>query len=380
MRGRNKNQTLDAMKKLLITLLLPLIVTVAEAQNRKVNLLDNVPLEKIIKQAKREKKLIFLDFGSPACKPCLYMKKFVFTIDSVADFVNDRFVSCDYTTGDEKKRLSKIYNVFIEPVFLILDSDGTLMHRTSGQSTSDEMLARFTQGLDRSNNLAAQNRRYNDGDRSTDFLRDYLETLHIAGLTVQKGEVLKNIFTPQFDLTLLDSSGYWKLYVKYDESPISRQSKYIVENRAHFCKLYGEKEVDRKLDVIFGGKSRIYIFGSVPPADDKDFAEVLRYAQMCDAEVSRTWLANLLPAQHKYKDWTKMAAEIDDVIKLNVLVGADKKLYMKKMAEQFSWYCDDIKALPLTIRWIDALLPDADEKTALSLRETKAKIIEKSGI
>lgn len=65
--------------------------TTASAQNRSVNLLDNMPLQKVQALAKKENKLIFLDFGSPRCSPCLYMKHQIFTIDSVADFVNANF-------------------------------------------------------------------------------------------------------------------------------------------------------------------------------------------------------------------------------------------------------------------------------------------------
>src|SRR3989339_856358 len=121
------------MRNVIIALLILSLPGLAYAQTRKVNLQKNVPLEDVLKAAKAQKKLVFLDFGSPKCSPCLYMKNNIFTIDSVADFVNERFISADYTEGPEKVRLSKIYGVYTEPVFLIVDSDGNLMHRTEGR-------------------------------------------------------------------------------------------------------------------------------------------------------------------------------------------------------------------------------------------------------
>ena len=57
------------------------------------------------KKAKKQKKHVLLDFGSPRCSPCLFIKNKIFTIDSIADFINERFVSVDYTEGSEKETI-----------------------------------------------------------------------------------------------------------------------------------------------------------------------------------------------------------------------------------------------------------------------------------
>lgn len=85
-------------------------------------------MDGVLKRAKAENKHVFLDFGSFTCGPCQFIKKEVFTIDSVADFINERFVSVDYMDGAEKDRLRSLYKVVGEPVLLILDNDGNLMH------------------------------------------------------------------------------------------------------------------------------------------------------------------------------------------------------------------------------------------------------------
>ena len=98
------------IKKYFLLLLAAILLTGVHGQNRQVDLSQNIPLQDILKKAKKQKKHVLLDFGSPKCSPCLFIKNKIFTIDSVADFINERFVSVDYTEGPEKKRLSKIYD------------------------------------------------------------------------------------------------------------------------------------------------------------------------------------------------------------------------------------------------------------------------------
>ena len=366
------------MKHFVVSLFaLVLGLAIGQAQNRSVDLMKNEPLDKILKQAKIEKKHVFLDFGSPQCSPCLYMKSNIFTIDSVADFVNERFVSCDYMEGNEKNRLSEIYGVHAEPVFLILDSDGNLMHRTQGRMSADEMLRRFRTGLDMENNLTAQGKKYDAGLRDPQFIESYLDNLHVAGLDERKAKVLKNIFDDNFDVTKLEQSNYWTLFVTYDESPVSRQSRYVVENRAHFCELYGASAVNGKLNRTFGGHARIFIFGKTAPAENTDFADILRYAQLCDWEGSKDWLIYLVPAQYKFKDWMKMGEAIEWARDFNIFVGTTKQTFMKMMSEQLCWYCNNPQALQYSIKWIDELLPSVNEDVKRSLSETREATLRK---
>lgn len=112
------------MKQFLQLCLLLILLSTSYAQNRKVDLKENLPFKEVLAMAKQQNKLIFLDFGSLTCTPCMYLKKIIFTVDSVADFINERFVSVDYNVGAEKKRLSDLYGVDSEPVLLILDQQG----------------------------------------------------------------------------------------------------------------------------------------------------------------------------------------------------------------------------------------------------------------
>lgn len=350
----------------------------ASAQNRSVNLLENEPFEKVQKLAKKEKKLIFLDFGSPRCSPCLYMKNEIFTLDSVADFVNKHFISADYTEGAEKKRLSAIYDVYTEPVFILLDAQGNLMHRTEGRSTAGEMLERFRQGMDPNNNLVALHAKYSSGSRDVDFLLYYINTLHIAGLREKKQEVLLNIFHSTFDLNSLYERDYWQIYSTYDESPVSRQTLFVMDNMDRFIELYGSKAVLAKIERLYAGNARAYIFGRRAPADDPNYPIILNQAQNSNHPNASKWLAYLVPAGYKFSDWHQMAKEIENAIAFNILKGRDREMYKKMMSEQFAWYCNDASALKYPIKWIDAMLEyTTDSEIIKSIKGTRESVVEK---
>lgn len=364
------------MKKLLILTACLHFLLNAPAQNRSIDLKENLPFEKVLKMAKKENKLIFLDFGSLTCLPCLYLKKNVFTIDSVADFVNPRFVSVDYNKGKEKERLSKIYGVDGEPVLLILDQKGNLMHRMVGKCEADELLARFKQGLDVKNNLVAQEAQYVKGDKNPEFLLSYLETLRIAKYTDKMNALIEEVLAGP--LEQLKEKRYWDLFIKYNDDPVSREMIYVFDNREEFSKLFTQKEVENKINRHFSARVNYYIFGHKAPVDQKGFNEMLSYLQNTDYEKATEWLAFLLPAKYKFTDWVQMAKEIDHSLSFNILKGKKRENYLKMMAEQLTWYSKDTAAFPYALKWIDHLLPQLkEEKTIQSVMETRNTLLEK---
>ena len=365
------------IKKYFLLLLATILLTGVHGQNRQVDLPKNIPLQDILKKAKKQKKHVLLDFGSPRCSPCLFIKNKIFTIDSVADFINERFVSVDYTEGPEKKRLSKIYEVYTEPVLLICDANGRVMHRMEGKCTAGEMMARLRQGLDVKNNLTAQKLMYDNGNRSSEFLINYLETLHIAGLRTQRDSVLHNIFSPSFHVDSLKTPKYWNVFLCYNESPVSREGSYVFKHREEFYKLFGEQIVNGKIDQMFNGKLRTYTYGQTPPIESKEYRDILECLQNTDYPKSTEWLIYLMPAQYKFKDWMAMVKAIDHAIDLNIPKGKDKQTYMIMMSRQICWYSNNYEALTYALKWIDQAIKSSDDSQKQKLQDEREQIIEK---
>lgn len=364
--------------RIIISLLIILSFLQVEAQNKKVEMLKDVSWDEVQKQARKtRKKYLLLDFGSPRCSPCLYIKNKVFTVDSVADFINSKFVAADYTQGAEKKRLSKIYNVYSEPVILITDLKGNLLHRMEGRCEAPEMMARLRQGLDPQNNLVALQKKYENGERSMQFLQLFLNTLHIAGLQQQKAEVLGQIFTADFDLNLLKTAEYWQLFLKYNDSPASREAVYVFTHREEFYALFGEKVVKNKINYMFATRERLYTYGQVPPIESEEYRTVLALLQDSDYEKSSEWLINLMPAQYKFKNWPAMVQAIQTAIDLNVVKGKAKTTYMIMMSRQICWYCDHLESVKIARTWLVEVIQKATEEERPQLEEELRYIDEK---
>lgn len=364
------------MKQFLTISLLILLTINTTAQNRKVDLKENLPFNEVLTMAKQQNKLIFLDFGSLTCTPCMYLKKIIFTVDSVADFINERFVSVDYNVGAEKKRLSELYGVDSEPVLLILDQKGKLMHRMVGKCEGDELLKRFRQGIDTANNLATQERKYAQGDRDPQFLLAYLETLRIARYTDKMNALVKSVLSGP--LEQLKEKFYWDLFVKYNDDPVSREMLYVFDNKEEFYKLFTKPVVQNKIDRHFSAKASFYIFGHKPPSKDSSFYKMLNYLRKTDYEKASEWLAYLTPAEYKFTKWENMAKAIDNSISFNILKGKQREMYMKMMAEQILWYSEGKAALPYALRWIDALMPELTNPDVIkSVAETRKRIKQK---
>nr|WP_121272560.1 thioredoxin family protein [Pedobacter schmidteae] len=341
-----------------------------DAQNRRVDLKENLPFDEVLKMAKEKKKYIFLDFGSITCKPCLYIKKEVLTLDSVADFINERFVSVDYNLGKEKDRLRKLYQVEGEPVLLILDQNGVLMHRMAGKVDGKQLMQRFRQGLDTKNNFVALTNKYNSGARNPEFVLQYLEALLNASETLTMNKVVKEYL--QGPVEKIKEPGVWKIFYKYDQDLASREMMYMFDNREVFYKLYGKDMVDSKINKLYSSIAIFYLYGHKPPMDDPKFRLILDYLRKTDYPRASEWLCYLVPAQYKYKDWNKLGQEIDNIYSFNILKGQAGNSFKDMMLTQYMMYCDDLKAMKYPIRWSEELINGATSE-ADKKRYTTAK-------
>ncbi len=128
--------------------------------------------------ARAEGKLLFVDCYTTWCGPCKNMTNNVFPQKAASDYFNPRFVciKVDMEKG-EGPELSERFDVHAYPTFLILRPDGTLQHKTVGGDNLENFIARIEKGLDETNNLEAQKRRYAEGNMDNRQLMAYWQTL-----------------------------------------------------------------------------------------------------------------------------------------------------------------------------------------------------------
>lgn len=139
----------------LILFLIPLILFSQEDTSSKgIKWTTGLSWEEMKQKAKAENKYIFVDCFATWCVPCKAMDKDVYTNDTVAQLVNEKFISVkvqmDKTENDPafiKKwyytasGIKSHYNVNAFPTFLFFSPDGIPLHKGVGYKSTGQFIS-----------------------------------------------------------------------------------------------------------------------------------------------------------------------------------------------------------------------------------------------
>ena len=94
-----------------------------------------------LREAKKQRKLIFLDAYASWCGPCKSLKKNTFPDPEVGDFFNKNFinVAVDMEKGDGPA-LSQMYQVDAYPTLIITDATGKMLAYTKSYINPKQLL------------------------------------------------------------------------------------------------------------------------------------------------------------------------------------------------------------------------------------------------
>ena len=126
-----------------------------------------------IETAKREGKLVFVDFYTDWCGPCKVMARDVFPQKQVGDFFNAKFVCLKLNAEKEGRELAKRFCVSAYPTFIVVDTDEKVRVELKGSMNADKFIARMEDALTPGcapDQLAA---RYAAGERTPDLVNRY---------------------------------------------------------------------------------------------------------------------------------------------------------------------------------------------------------------
>ena len=232
--------------KYLYTLLLTfsIAVTVAAQHTDGILWIDN-DIELAKKRAASTGKLLFVYGYTTWCGPCVQMKKSVFPDAQVGAYYNEAFVNVkmDMEAGDGPQ-LAQQYQVQGYPTFLWLDKEGNVVHRTMGGRKALEFVELGVAAADPDRQLSTMRARYDAGDRSPEFLKQYAIVISESIFTGFEA-ITQQYLDTQADWTTPDNM---RFLFDYSEADIdSKLFRYTLEHKQSFVDLLGSEKVESKI-------------------------------------------------------------------------------------------------------------------------------------
>lgn len=199
-----------------------------------------------VAKAKAENKLIFIDFYTQWCGPCMNMAEQVFVLPTVGSFYNSQFVNAkiDAEHG-EGVELAKKYQVRSFPTYIYVDPNTEeAIHRSSSRQEAKQFIETglsATVPTRRSFYLTAE---YAKGNRDKQLVVDYINYQHSiyqrAAVTGAFNDLIKGG-------AKLTEPEIWDVFVNVISGMDNSYLKQVSDNYAEFCQLFGKKAVDAKL-------------------------------------------------------------------------------------------------------------------------------------
>jgi len=151
---------------------------------------EHISLEEALVKAKKENKLIFIDFYTVWCGPCKQMVKTIFPLPEVGEVYNKSFVNLKLDAEKEGKAVAKQYNVTGYPTLLYLDTDGNVLLKDTAFKPEDIFLNMAQTAITSLNsNYSLENLQKEFPNKLNDeqFLKMYIEEMKLYGQTLNEG-------------------------------------------------------------------------------------------------------------------------------------------------------------------------------------------------
>lgn len=227
---------------------------------------EECSFDQALEKAKAEGKLVFVDCYTSWCGPCKRMTKDVFPQEIVGEYMNDKFVNLkiDMEKG-EGVELAKRFRVASYPTFLVVNPDGTLVHKFLGMTGPKTFLERLKESFDPEKSFGALDKRYEDGERDKAFLTEYVNFLRSCSDS-KMYEVMDELFSCLTREERL-SEDYRFFFQRVDFFPVGSEAwKFFVDERDAFEQIMKPEEMNRLLyfnyqDLIFrmfDGRSELW--------------------------------------------------------------------------------------------------------------------------
>ncbi len=231
--------------KFLLTIVLACFVSVGFAQG--INFVgEDMKWADVLKKAKTENKIVFVDAYTTWCGPCKQMSKMVFVDKSVGDVFNASFVNAkiDMEKG-EGLDIAQKYGVRAYPTYIFVNGDGELVHRSLGMMPPDKFIEVAKAAVNPETQFYTLKKRYKDGEKSPEFLKTFAYTCNDAQEQKLAMEVAASYMATQKDWLTDENKAFIIQFAQSVESPLYA---YVKKNRQEFVKSFSKERVDMVIE------------------------------------------------------------------------------------------------------------------------------------
>lgn len=355
------------MKQVLICLLL---VTNALASNVLAGAPGGIAfrstsIDKIFADARRSGKPVFVEIYSPTCHVC---QSFMPTLADgrVGKFYNDRFISTKLDIGQPAtQQFLKSHHLFVPslPLFLYFDGQQNLVHFAMSSNSTDEVIRHGTNALDPPARSQTMKARYQQGERSTNFLIDYAMFSRVTQDTTANIAAMNDYARQQQPAQYANQTNWLalqKLVLDY-ENPMFQ---YMLGHLDQYRKAYGPEPTQQVAENIlmsslFSSRGLHYPIAKILEIR-QDLAKI-----GIDSKVAAN--RTLLPEVHAYfraRQTAKATERMDNQVTANQL-SVPEYVYIARLFNRTS---PDASDVPTVVKWVNkglALKPAPKESADL---------------
>lgn len=349
------------MKCMLLALMVCLVgTTYAQESNDGIKFVENMTFEQALALAKKENKLLFIDCYTSWCGPCKMMARDVFTQKIVGDYFNPKFVSLkvDMEKG-EGVQLKDKFEVRAFPTFVILNGEGEILSRLVGGGKAEEFIERVKNSLSEKGLLALQ-KRYNAGERGTEFLNDYIKALSEAYLSDECAKVAAEMLAGK-ESELLQNKMLFDTFVEHIDSPETASFQYVLSHKNDFIQKYGEQKVNMKLNRVWFSYPNSFIKKDANGAtfDDvkmKEYIAMMEKNNVEDAkEIAAFTYIQAADAMKNWKQYVDLCTDFQKNFKAS-------DMYIYNWARRVEMNSEDANLRNTAASWIEKRVKELEEE------------------
>lgn len=233
------------MKKAILLICTFIYVLCLNAQEAGIHFLHGTTWAEAVAKAKAENKLIFIDFYTQWCGPCMNMAQHVFSLPTVGYYYNNTFVNLKIDAEEgEGIALAKKYGVRSYPTYAFIDpANEEIVHRSSSRQTPEQFIQTGKDATIPTKRSFYLQEQYAKGNRERAFLIDYINYNYSIYARNNVQTTFEELIKGGAKLTDPD---VWTVYVNTING-MTPYLKQVSDNYPDFCQRFGKEAVDAKL-------------------------------------------------------------------------------------------------------------------------------------